>query len=157
MNKNFASGIIAVVMGAVYLATALQLKDVRAGDQIGPRLFPIIVSVAVILAGAALCVGDKKSAKKDPVDWGFVSDAGVWTKIAVTTALGIGYGMVLESSGYLLATTAFMLCATLLINRGRLLQNAVIAILFSTVTYGAFAIALQLSLPRGIIENMLPF
>ena len=45
----------------------------------------------------------------------------------------------------------------MMINRGRFVQNVLIAVLFPAVTYGAFAIALQLSLPRGIIENMLPF
>lgn len=157
MSKNFTSGVIALILGGIYLATAMQLPDVKAGDAIGPRLFPVIVACAVMLAGAALCVNDKLSATKEPVNWYFVQDAGVWIKIAVTMVLGIVYGMVLDSWGYLLATFAFMLCATLMINKGRFVQNILIAVIFPAVTYGAFAIALQLSLPRGIIENMLPF
>ncbi len=50
-----------------------------------------------------------------------------------------------------------MFCATMLINRGRFIQNILLSLLFPVVTYAAFAVALQLSLPRGIIENMLPF
>ena len=157
MSKNFTSGLIALILGGIYLATAMQLPDVKAGDAIGPRLFPVIVACAVMLAGAALCFNDKLSAKKEPVNWHFVQDAGVWIKIAVTMILGIVYGMVLDSWGYMLATFAFMLCATLMINKGRFVQNILIAVIFPAVTYGAFAIALQLSLPRGIIENMLPF
>lgn len=157
MSKNLTSGIIALILGGIYLATAMQLPDVKAGDAIGPRLFPVIVACAVMLAGAALCIGDKLSSKKEPVNWNFVQDAGVWVKIAVTMILGVIYGMVLDSWGYLLATTAFMFFATMMINRGRFLQNILISVLFPVVTYSAFAIALQLSLPRGIIENMLPF
>lgn len=157
MSKNLTSGLIALILGAIYLATAMQLPDVKAGDAIGPRLFPVIVACAVMLAGAGLCIGDKLSAKKEPVNWNFVQDAGVWIKIAATMVLGVVYGMVLDSWGYLLATSLFMLCATSMINRGRFVQNVLISLLFPAVTYGAFAIALQLSLPRGIIENMLPF
>lgn len=157
MSKNFTSGLIALILGAIYLATAMRLPDVKAGDAIGPRLFPVIVACAVMLAGAALCIGDKLTSKKEPVNWNFVQDAGVWIKIAVTMVLGVVYGMVLDSWGYLLATSLFMLSATLMINRGRFVQNVLISLLFPVVTYGAFAIALQLSLPRGIIENMLPF
>jgi len=135
MSKNFTSGLIALILGGIYLATAMRLPDVKA----------------------ALCIGDKLTSKKEPVNWNFVQDAGVWIKIAATMVLGVVYGMVLDSWGYLLATSLFMLCATLMINRGRFVQNVLISLLFPAVTYGAFAIALQLSLPRGIIENMLPF
>ncbi len=157
MSKNLTSGLIALILGAIYLATAMRLPDVKAGDAIGPRLFPVIVACVVMLAGAGLCIGDKLSAKKEPVNWNFVQDAGVWIKIAATMLLGVVYGMVLDSWGYLLATSLFMLCATSMINRGRFVQNVLLSLLFPAVTYGAFAIALQLSLPRGIIENMLPF
>lgn len=157
MNKNFTTGLIALVIGAIYLATAVQIPDVKAGDEVGPRLFPVIVASAVMAAGVALCAFDRLSGKRDPVEWGFIKDSGVWIKIAATTVLGVAYGMVLESWGYLVATWAFMQCATLMINKGRLVQNMLISVLFSIVTYGAFAVALQLSLPRGFIENMLPF
>ena len=157
MSKNFTSGVIAVILGGIYLATAMRLPDVKAGDAIGPRLFPVIVACAVMLAGVCLCINDKIYGKKEPVHWNFIQDADVWVKIVVTMVLGVLYGMVLDSWGYLLATFTFMFCATVMLNKGRFIQNTVIAVLFPLVTYGAFAIALQLSLPRGVIENMLPF
>ena len=157
MSKNFTSGIISIILGAIYFYTATTFPEVRAGDNTGPKLFPMIVGAVAVIAGILLCVTDRMSGKAEPVAWNFLSDRAVWIKILVTMALGIVYGMVLDTWGYLLATTAFMFFATMMINRGRFVQNVLIAVLFPAVTYGAFAIALQLSLPRGIIENMLPF
>jgi putative tricarboxylic transport membrane protein len=71
--------------------------------------------------------------------------------------VGIAYGLVMDSLGFLIPTTLFMLFISTLINRGRLVQNLVLAVAFSMITYGVFAVALKLSLPRGFIEQMLPF
>ncbi|MBL3540124.1 tripartite tricarboxylate transporter TctB family protein [Aminivibrio sp.] len=157
MSKNFTSGLISIILGAIYFYTAMQFPEVQAGDNTGPKLFPLIVGAVAVIAGILLCITDRMSGKSEPVAWNFISDRAVWLKILVTMVLGVVYGMVLDTWGYLLATTAFMFFATMMINRGRFVQNVLISVLFPTVTYGAFAIALQLSLPRGIIENMLPF
>ena len=61
MNKNFASGIIAVSW-ARSTGHRPSAEGRKSGRRIGPA-FSIIVSVAVILAGAALCVGDKNLPK----------------------------------------------------------------------------------------------
>lgn len=157
MSKNFTSGLLSLVLGAIYFFTAVQFPEVTAGDRTGPKLFPMIIGSAAMIAGALLCVLDRKSGKSTPVEWNFFADRGVWSKILVIMILGVTYGLVLDTWGYLVATAAFMFCATLLINRGHFVQNILISILFPVVTYAAFAVALQLSLPRGIIENMLPF
>lgn len=159
MSKNLVSGLLAVGVGFVYLITALLLPEQMMGDKMGPKVFPIIVGIASILAGFALCVSEfrKKATKKDKVDFGFKSESDVWIKIAILTAAGILYGLTIDFLGFIAATTAIMLVATLLINKGHLKQNIIVSVLFSVVSYLGFGIALQLSLPRGLIENLLPF
>ncbi|HOO89072.1 MAG TPA: tripartite tricarboxylate transporter TctB family protein [Synergistales bacterium] len=157
MSKNFMSGLLSLVLGAIYFFTATQFPEVTAGDRTGPKLFPLIIGSVAMIAGGLLCVLDRRSGKGQPIEWNFVADRAVWSKILVIMLLGISYGLVLDSWGYLVATTVFMFCITLLINRRHFLQNLLISIFFPVVTYAAFAVALQLSLPRGIIENMLPF
>ena len=73
------------------------------------------------------------------------------------TIAGIVFGLVIDGLGYMIATALFMFFVSMLRNRGKLVQNIVIAVLFSVVTYFVFGVALKLSLPRGIIETMLPF
>ncbi len=157
MSKNFTSGLLSFVLGAIYFFTAVQFPEVTAGDRTGPKLFPLIIGSIAMIAGALLCINDRKHKNPDPVEWNFAADRAVWSKIIIIMILGVIYGLVLDSWGYLVATTAFMFFATMLINRGRFIQNILLSVLFPVITYAAFAIALKLSLPRGIIENMLPF
>ena len=81
----------------------------------------------------------------------------LWLKILLTTVVGIVYGLVMDTLGFLIPTTLFMLFISTLINKGRLVQNAILSLAFSVITYGVFAVALKLSLPRGFLESLLPF
>jgi putative tricarboxylic transport membrane protein len=158
VTANALTGLIAMVVGGIYLVTAAMLRKPMIGDQIGPKLFPIIVGVASVLAGAALFFQDRrpgKSSKK--ADFAFVKDKEIWIKILLTTLVGIIYGLVMDGLGFLIPTTLFMLFISTLINKGRFTQNLILAVTFAIICYGVFGVALKLSLPRGFIEQMLPF
>lgn len=158
MTKDTLTGIIAVLVGAVYTATALVLPEMRMGDKLGPKIFPLVVGIGSVVAGLALILGDRKPGKQSKkTDFGFVEHKDIWFKILLTTVVGIVYGLVMDKLGFLIPTTLFMLFITTLINKGRLVQNAILSLAFSVITYGVFAVALQLSLPRGFLESMLPF
>lgn len=158
MTKDTLTGIIAVLVGAVYTVTALSLPEMRMGDKLGPKIFPLVVGIGSVVAGLALILGDRKPGKQSKkTDFGFVEHKDIWFKILLTTVVGIVYGLVMDKLGFLIPTTLFMLFITTLINKGRLVQNAILSLAFSVITYGVFAVALQLSLPRGFLESMLPF
>lgn len=157
MTKNSTTGWFAVVLGAFYLFGTTLVPVFDAGDQVGPRAFPYLVSVVVIACGIALIVQDMRSAKRKPFSWGFIADRAIWLKILATMCAGIVYGLILDDLGYLIATFLFMIVVSELINVGRHMQNLTIAVVFSVVTFIAFALVLQLSLPRGILGGILPF
>ncbi len=155
---NFMTGLIALVIGGAYLITTMLLPEMRMGDKLGPKLFPTIVGVAAMISGVILILQDSRPGKasKKP-DFGFVKNKELWLKILLTMVVGIAYGLVMDSLGFIVPTTLFMLFISMLINKGRLVQNIIIAFSFAVICYGIFGAALQLSLPRGIIEQMLPF
>ena len=157
MTKNSTAGWFAVVLGAFYLFGTTQVPVFNAGDQVGPRAFPYLISIVVICCGLALIVKDRRSAKRVPFSWNFVSDRAIWLKILATMAAGIVYGLILDDLGYLIATFLFMIVVSELINVGRHAQNLLIAVLFSVVTFVSFALILKLSLPRGLLGGILPF
>lgn len=161
MTKNMISGILALVLGAFYLATAMTLPaHTNMGDIMGPRLFPIVVASACLIAGAALVVIElvgKNRAKSEKADFGFRKNKEIWIDIAAITVAGIAYGMILEWLGFTVATLLFMFAVTMLINRGRIGQNILVAVLFTVAAYAVFGFGFKLSLPRGLVENLLPF
>lgn len=158
MTKDTLTGIIAVAVGGIYTATALVLPEMRMGDKLGPKIFPLVVGIGSVLAGMALILGDRRPGKQSKkADFGFVEHKDLWLKIVLTTVVGIVYGLVMDKLGFLIPTTLFMLFISTLINKGRLVQNAVLSAVFAVITYGVFAVALKLSLPRGFLESLLPF
>ena len=156
MTKNLMSGIFALLLGVAYLIGAALLPDVNAGDEIGPRLFPYIIGTATILCGGVLVFKDLRAKERPAFSFKFQEDHAVWTKIAICVVLGVFYGKALDFLGYVISTFIFMLCCSTLINLGRTKQNIIISTLFSLVTYVVFAIGLELSLPRGLLD-FLPF
>ena len=158
MTNNLVTGIVAIPIGGIYFITTMLLPEMRMGDKLGPKLFPSIAGILAMLSGLVLIIQERNPAKRSKkADFGFVKNKEVWLKILLTTVVGIAYGLIMDSLGFLLPTTLFMLFITTLINKGRLVQNLIIAFLFAVISYGIFAVALKLSLPRGFIEQLLPF
>jgi len=158
VTMNFMTGIIAVAIGGIYLITAMLLPQMRMGDKLGPKLFPTIIGIVAIASGIILMIQDKRPGKASKkADFGFIKNKDLWLKILLTTMVGIVYGLVMDSLGFILPTTLFMLFISMLINKGRLVQNIIVALSFAVICYGVFGVALKLSLPRGFIEQMLPF
>ncbi|HQQ31385.1 MAG TPA: tripartite tricarboxylate transporter TctB family protein [Rectinema sp.] len=158
MTTNILTGIISIVLGLVYSITALRLPRMAMGDRLGPKIFPYFVGIVTIITGIALILQDRNPEKRSKkAEFGFKEHKNLWLNIVILTIAGILFGFFIDELGYMIATALFMFFVSMLINRGRLVQNVVIAVLFPVVTYFIFAVALKLSLPRGIIETMLPF
>ncbi|KUK57638.1 MAG: Uncharacterized protein XD80_1298 [Synergistales bacterium 53_16] len=158
MTKNQISGLIAVIIGSVYLFMALQLPRTTIGDKIGPKMFPILIGSIALLCGVLLFLRESKipKEKRSAFDWAFKAEKQVYTKIATTIILGIAYGFTLRIAGYVITTILFMFAVTRLINGKHWIENTLISLLFPIVTYVVFAIMLGLSLPRGWL-SFLPF
>lgn len=156
ITKDVITGAVSVVLGSVYLISTGAIPVMDAGDQVGPRAFPYLVGVVVVVCGLWLLVKEFRNRNRQPFSWGFVSDRAVWVRIVLTMAAGIVYGLVLDWLGYIIATFLFMIFVCELINVGRHAQNLVIAVIFPVFTFIAFALILKLSLPRGILGAVLP-
>lgn len=156
MTKNFTTGILGIIIGSIYLLAIQSFPEARAGDATGPKFFPLLIGSISIISGVFLCLMDRKK-RSEAFQWGFTAEREILIMIGISTVLGVIYGLVIEGWGYLLSTAIFLFCIIFMINRGRLIQNIIFSLLFPVVTYLLFAVVLHLSLPRGIIENILPF
>lgn len=156
MTKDRVTGLLALLLGGVYLAATFRVPVFEAGDETGPRAFPFLVAGLVMASGAALLVKDARSRARERLDWGFLTERTVWIRIALTIAAGVAYGLLLEPLGYLLATFLFLIGVASFINVGRHVQNLVVSATFALVSFVAFGIVLKLSVPRGVL-SFLPF
>ncbi|MEO8410258.1 MAG: tripartite tricarboxylate transporter TctB family protein, partial [Propionivibrio sp.] len=156
-TKDTVTGVFSVVLGVAYLISTSNIPKMDAGDQIGPRAFPYLVSALVIGCGLWLLVKEFFNPERKPFSFAFIAGRAVWLRILLTIVAGIVYGLVLDWLGYLIATFFFMIIVCTMINVGKHRQNLIIATVFSIFTFVAFALVLNLSLPRGLLGAVLPF
>ncbi len=156
LTKNAVAALFAIGLGGCYLLGAFLMPEAKGGHQVGPHVFPYLVGIATVLCGVALLFHERKAQQQQPFSFHFIRDKDVWLKILALSVLGCLYGEFLETLGYVIATAIFMFCCFSLINRGHHRANIAFSLIFALVTYAVFAIGLELSLPRGVLD-FLPF
>ncbi|MCW5603356.1 MAG: tripartite tricarboxylate transporter TctB family protein, partial [Burkholderiales bacterium] len=131
-----------------------QIPSLELGDPLGPKAFPRMLGVGLLIAAAMLLaeiLRDRKKVKAGGEDSGALSwEPQHWVVVAAVgwTAL---YIALFEPLGYMLATLLYLLGLTGYFNRSRHLMNGLTCVLFVTISYFAFTKLLGVNLARGII------
>jgi putative tricarboxylic transport membrane protein len=143
-----------VVLGlGLFVAIETSLMEVTAANAaIGPRLFPFLVAFGLLVVGAAVLwqafFGHIAHERGFELDW-----------LAVALVLG---GLLLqmflvESLGWIIATTLLFVAATLAFRERRVLISIAIGLALTCLTFLVFNYGLGLSLPVGTtVEDLLP-
>ena len=144
----------AVVLGlGLFIATETSLMEVAASNAaIGPRLFPFLVAAGLLVVGAAVLwqafFGHIAHERGFELDWRAVA------LVAGGLLLQI---FLIESLGWIIASTLMFLAATLAFRERRVVISIAIGLVLTGLTYWVFNYGLGLSLPIGTtIEELLP-
>ena len=152
ITKNKVTGLVALILGVIYLIATRRIEVPAVSDPIGPKAFPTIVAVALILVGLMLVLKKETLTEKNKaVIFTWATERELVINIMLTCAAGVIFGLILEPLGYLLATFLFMTAMMFITNRNRAVYNCSISLTFALVTYGLFFGLLDVSLPRGIL------
>jgi putative tricarboxylic transport membrane protein len=141
-----------VIIAVLYFYGTAQIPTLQIGDPLGPKAFPILLGIALLISVGLLGVEhwkDQKAAVQAPAG-GSPFDRRYVRIIAAVTAWAGGYYLVLEPLGYIVATTIFLLALTAWFNRGKWIANVLSSVLFSAGSYFMF-LKLDVNLPRGIL------
>jgi putative tricarboxylic transport membrane protein len=152
VTKDMISGLVSLILGALYLLYTLLLPRIAISDPVGPYLFPKIIGIGAIICGIILIYMDLRKKYKAKMFLNEIfGNKDVVYRIIFTTLAGIIYGVILEPLGYLISTAIFMVLLMVIINGiNRIIENIGVSIVFSIVTYLIFGMFLKLSIPRGI-------
>jgi putative tricarboxylic transport membrane protein len=118
------------------------LDYLSSAGRLGPGFFPRIIGVALVV----LCL---ESLFRDRGLRDSLSPH--WRTVLVVAALSAAYIAVLEPLGGLIAMILFMAGALAFLNRGRPLQNAILALVLPAGLYLLFKVWLGAALPRGLL------
>ena len=144
----------AVVLGlGLFIATETSLMEVAASNAaIGPRLFPFLIAFGLLAVGVAVLW--QAFFGHIAHERGFELD---WLAVALVSGGLLLQMFLVESLGWIIATTLLFLAATLAFRERRVLISIAIGLVLTCLTYWVFNYGLGLSLPIGTtIEELLP-
>ena len=144
----------AVVLGpGLFIATETSLMEVAASNAaIGPRLFPFLVAAGLLAVGVAVLW--QAFFGHIAHERGFELD---WRAVALVSGGLLLQIFLIESLGWIVASTLMFLAATLAFRERRVVISIAIGLLLTGLTYWIFNYGLGLSLPLGtFIEDLLP-
>lgn len=147
MRAGFLLAVLVLAGGYGYLAFA-ELGWLSSAGRLGPGFFPRIIGASLV----ALCLyslyADRKHAHDEPL-------SPDWRITCAVALLSAAFVALLDVLGGLLSMVAFMAAALYVLNRGRPVQNALIAIVLPVGVYLLFGVWLKAAMPRGMLP--LPF
>lgn len=141
---------ILVVAGVYFYATE-QLPSLEIGDPLGPKAFPRLLGIALVVTAFVLLFemlkGKRKPAAKPASE---PADRGAYLVIAAVVVWTFLFFLVFEKLGYVIATTIYLFALMSYFHRGRTVTNAVTAVLFCVGSYFMFKV-LGVNLARGVL------
>lgn len=141
-----------LLLAGVYFWATAQIPTLELGDPLGPKAFPRLLGIGLLIAAAMLLVEILRDRKKPKTEaspaWTWEAHDWVVVGISVWTAL---YILVFEPLGYMLSTAIYLLALTAYFNRDRWLMNVLTSVLFVVISYFVFTKLLGVNLARGIL------
>lgn len=141
-----------IVIAVVYFYATTLIPTLEIGDPLGPKAFPRLLGVCLLIAAGLLFIElwkDRKAAAPPTPSAGTGDLRHLWALAAVTAWTAAFYG-VFEIAGYIVATSVYLLALMAWFNRGKWIANVMSAVLFSVLSYVMF-LKLDVRLPQGIL------
>jgi putative tricarboxylic transport membrane protein len=141
-----------IIIAAVYFYATTLIPSLEIGDPLGPKAFPRLLGVALLISASLLVLEIWKESKARapqaaPAGPGDLRTIWVIAGVSVWTAV---YYVVFEKLGYIVATTLYLLGLMAWFHRDKWMANGLTAVLFSGLSYLMF-VKLDVNLPKGIL------
>jgi putative tricarboxylic transport membrane protein len=147
-----AALVIAVILAAIAAVIVWQTSQMRVPPiqaKVGPTVFPYIIAGGLFL----LAIGTVVSALRNS----FPSrENDNYAPIFWIVGGLVAQLLLLSVAGFAVATGILFACTAKAFGRGPLWQTIPIGIVFAFIVWFAFAKGLQLSLPSGPLERLIP-
>lgn len=142
-----------IALALVYLYATSQIPTLEIGDPLGPKAFPVLIGIGMLVAAGLLAVEiwkDRAQAAPTPAPAAEPRDYRFYWVLAGVTGWSVLYYALLERVGYIVDTAVYLYALMCWFYRGRWVLNAAVAVLYSVLSYILFR-NLDVHLPGGIL------
>lgn len=146
------AGAAVALWGGYALWKAYDIRQPTAYRPMGPRVFPVIISAALIVLGVLFVIETLRRAD-DAVEKHVATELRTadHRQAAMIVGLLIVYAWAFERIGYVVATTALFPAASRVLGSRRLLRDVIVAVILSVVAFTVFTELLSIDLPEGVM------
>lgn len=151
-SRDVHAGLVAAALGAVLLVGAFDIRgDPSRASVIGPAVFPITISAAILACALGLVVRGLVTSPGAPATPSGAEQPPQLSrqKVLVSFALFAAYIVAFIPAGFLVSTILFLTVLPTYIERGKVVRNTVFAVVFSVLVYLLFNQVLGVQLPPG--------
>lgn len=150
MTINLVSSIITIAVGLTYMIMALNFPNATVGRPLEPKIFPVILGIAMTILGFALLIDEliknSKSKDKETIKLSFGNNG---KKIAITVINAIAYALLFNILGYVLSTIIFLEVELLIFGGLKSWKiSTIVSVIFSIIAFLIFNTFLGLYLPK---------
>lgn len=152
MTVNLVSSIITIAVGLTYMIMAFNFPDATVGRPLEPKIFPIILGIALTILGLALLIEEliknskNKDTNKETIKLSFGNNG---KKIAITVVNAIIYALLFNILGYILSTIIFLEIELMIFGGLKSWKvSTIVSVLFSIIAFLIFNTFLGLYLPK---------
>lgn len=151
MRRDLVIALATAVLAIGYLVATWNLQTVPIGDPLGPRAYPAMIGVGLLIAAAMIFL-ETRRAVSDPADDSEAPALLPSPKVMVAIAGTLVFILLFEPLGFLLASSLYLLAMTTAFHPGRHRVNAAISVGFTLAAYLLFQHLLGVSLPGGLLS-----
>lgn len=151
-------GLAALLLGVgVFLLVETQRIAVPVNaNAIGPRFFPTVVGVVLVVVSLWLAVdvlrgGHGEMEAAEDVD---VSRASDWRTIALLSAVFLGHAAVLEPLGFPVAAALLFFGVAATLGSRRWARDLAVSVVIALLVFVVFARGLGVGLPAGVLQGV---
>ena len=146
-----------LALGVFLLVETQRIAVPVNANAIGPRFFPTVVGVVLVVVSLWLAVdvlrgGHGEMEAAEDVDTSRSSD---WRTIALLSAVFLGHALVLEPLGFPVAAALLFFGVAASLGSRKWLRDAAIAVVLATLVFVVFARGLGVGLPAGVLQGVL--
>lgn len=150
------AALIVISLGGIILTQASQIGTGAGFIVVGPRVFPRVVGVGILILGFLFLLRTTVLLDNDLVAE-VASEEGItdWSTTILCLLSLVVYASLLHPLGYTIATALFFPVVGRILGSTRLRRDIIVGVALGLVIYLAFTRALGVRLPAGLLTGIL--
>ncbi len=148
-KPDIIAGILGIILSIYVIGMAVHFPEDKV-LLLGPHVFPIVLSGGLSIACIVLIAMAVRGKSKPSTESFSLKNPGI-QRSGITLVATIIYCALLNSAGFILASTLYLLFLMYLLKQRNYVKMITVALGITFAVYGIFRIILEITLPTGFL------